>query len=104
MPCIVKISSLEYVQWSKTADSPVSKVLLLNEVKEILTEENRVLAILNKDSFSIDFLLNHLETYGTTDLGKAVNLEFILKYNYLGPNQTPINSANELIQYLKTHF
>lgn len=100
MACYVKLKEDTYIQWSKVADAPASKLLNSLELKKCLEEEEVALKILNHP-FSAKSTYDLIESTGTSDLSGVVTLDFILEYNSLGEAETPINDVNQLIELLK---
>lgn len=85
MACIIKLQNDCYLEWNKASDSPASYIMNEIEVKKLITEQIYVQQLLNPTkimdiSLAARNLFNFLETFGTTDLGKSVTVEFCLKY------------------------
>ena len=107
MACVIKLKENIYIEWSKASDSPASKTMTLAELKEHLVEvlrvENMIKAKpLAKEDLNNKYnnLLSIIETTGTSDLTGAVDLDFILKYNRAGKNETQL-SLEEIINNFK---
>ena len=105
MACIVKLKNNCFIEWNKASDSPASKIMDTEKLKEYLTLVANVERYvkgemppipIEKISPRVEELLLHIETYGTSDLGKSVDLDFILKYNRAGENEATL-SLEEII-------
>lgn len=85
MACIVKLKDNCYIEWSKAADAPSSKIMDKLSMVSYLTEGYKFYEyIKQKPLLSLEELIIHIEVHGTSDIGKGVNLDFILKYNQIG--------------------
>lgn len=100
MACIVKLKDNCYIEWSKTADAPSSKLMDKPSMVSYLTEGYKFYEYTKqKPLLSLEELLIYIEVHGTSDIGKGVDLEFILKYNSLAETKGRSISLDEFLNY-----
>lgn len=104
MACIVKLKENTYIEWSKASDSPASKIMDIDKLKDHLREVFKVEGLLKNKPISpqeveikITNLIKVIEETGTSDSGGAVDLDFILKYNRAGANEQRL-SLEEILK------
>lgn len=101
MACFVKLKDDCYILWSKAGECPAERKLFSQaEVLAELKSQHEVLTTIGRPPvMSPEAILTWLESYGTTDLGKGVDKEFIAEFNSLGPNETTL-TIPEIIKLL----
>ena len=78
-------------------DLPDGKILTLEKLTKQLSEIYELELLLKNNPESVEKTLERIELTGTSDIGGAVNLEFILKYNCAGKDGKRL-SLEELIK------
>lgn len=91
MSVLIKLKENNYIEYNKSSDTFSSKILNKEQVMDLLKSYSLALKSTKKPDLDVDkdssFMFKFLEQNNTTDLGRGVNLAFVLKYNESGPGR-----------------